>query len=107
MTVETPSKNQLFILACPRDDGTLAVLCRSTGPSPGPAYCNNKKNAVKLKTRLSNDPRGIANHRAMELIKNLYVYKIDASIEPIWEEGSLWAYLPQEKAKCVEGLISF
>lgn len=103
----TISKNQLYILACPRDDGNLAVLCRSSGPSPGPAYCNNKKNAVKLKTRLTNDPRGIANHRAMELIKNLYVYKIDAAIEPIWEEGSLWAYLPEEKAKCVEGLMSF
>lgn len=101
------SKNQVYILACPRDDGTLSVLCRSTGANPGPAYCNTKKSAMMLKTRLTNDPRGIANHRALELIKNLLVYKIDASLEPVWEEGSLWAYLPQERAKCVEGAFNF
>ncbi|MBT6843908.1 MAG: hypothetical protein HOA17_08975 [Candidatus Melainabacteria bacterium] len=91
-----------YVLACPRDDGTIAVLCRTNGTSPGPAMCNSKKNAIKLKTKLTNDPRGIANNRAMELIKSLYIYKIDASIEPIWNAGSLWAYLPQEKADCVE-----
>ncbi len=99
--------NSVFILACPRDDGTVAILCRNSGPDPGPAYCNSRKNAMKLKTRLCNDPRGIANHRAMELIKNLYIYKVDASVEPIWEEGELWAYLPQEKAKCIEGAFNF
>jgi len=103
----TMNNHQVYVLACPREDGTIAVLCRSTGGNPGPAYCNSKKNAIQLKTRLSNDPRGIANHRAMELIKNLLVYKVDSVVEPIWEEGSLWAYLPQTRAKCVEGMINF
>jgi hypothetical protein len=98
-------KNQIYVLACPREDGTLAILCRTGGSSSGPATCNSKKNAMRLKTKLSNDPRGIANHRAMELIKNLFVYKLDASIEPIWEQGSLWAYLPQDRAKCVESIF--
>lgn len=101
------SKNSVYVLACPRDDGTVAVLCRNTGVNPGPAFCDSKKNAMKLKTRLANDPRGIANHRAMELIKSLLVYKVDASVEPIWDEESLWAYLPQEKAKCAEGAFNF
>ncbi len=101
------SKNSVYVLACPRDDGTVAVLCRNTGMNPGPAFCDSKKNAMQLKTRLANDPRGIANHRAMELIKSLLVYKVDASVEPIWDEKSLWAYLPQEKAKCTEGAFNF
>ncbi len=99
--------NPVFVLASPREDGTLAVLCRSSGPNQGPAYCNSKKNAVQLKTKLSNDPRGIANHRALELIRNLLVYRLDAAIEPIWEEGALWAYLPAHKAKCVESSLPF
>lgn len=99
--------NSVYVLACPRDDGTVAILCRNAGPDPGPAYCNSRKNAMKLKTRLTNDPRGIANHRAMELIKNLLIYKVDAAIEPVWEEGSLWAYLPQDRAKCIEGAFGF
>lgn len=106
MNFQGERKNQVYVLACPRDDGTLAILSRNSGTGAGPAYCNSKKNAIQLKTKLTNDPRGIANHRAMELIKSLYVYKIDAHIEPIWEEGSLWAYLPQEKAKCAEGTFS-
>lgn len=107
MDFNRDSKNQIYVLACARDDGTLAILCRSGGPSPGPAYCNSKKNAIQLKTKLSNDPRGIANHRALELIKSLYIYKIEAQVEPIWEEGSLWAYLPKDMAKCVEGPSGF
>ncbi len=101
------SKNTVFVLGCLRDDGNVAILCRSAGAQPGPAYCNSKKNAMRLKTKLSNDPRGIANHRSMELIKSLLVYKMDAAIEPIWEEGSLWAYLPQENLKCVESILPF
>lgn len=95
------------MLACPRDDDTVAVLCRNTGLHPGPAFCDSKKSAMQLKTRLTNDPRGIANHRAMELIKSLLVYKVDASVEPLWDEESLWAYLPEDKARCAEGAFSF
>jgi hypothetical protein len=107
LMLDDSGKNAVFVLASARQDGTIAILCRSTGPNPGPAICSSKKAAIQLKTRLSNDPRGIANHRALELIKSLLVYKIDASIEPLWDEGSLWAYLPQDKAKCLEGMLNF
>lgn len=96
------STHPLFVLGCPRDDGTIAILCRSTGKMPGPAYCESKKDAIKLKTRLVNDPRGNENHRAMQIIKNLFVYKLSPRTEPVWENGLLWAYLPDNQAKCLE-----
>jgi hypothetical protein len=95
-------RRQLYVLGCPREGGTVAVLCRSSGSVPGPAYCDSKKNAMRLKTKLSNDPRGIGNHRAMEIIKSLFVYRVDDDIEPAWEPGLLWAYLPESTVKCVE-----
>lgn len=95
-------KEYTFVLGCPRSDAYVAILCRSNGPNPGPAFCDSKKNAIKLKTRLSNDPRGLGNHRAMEIIKNLLIYRIDDDTEPVWKDGDLWAYLPLEKVKCVE-----
>lgn len=97
MDLSNPSKKYSYVLACPRQDGTIAILCRNSGSNAGPAFCDSKKNAIKLKTRLSNDPRGIANHRAMELIKSLYVYKIDSVIEPVWDEGSLWLIYRRSK----------
>ena len=105
--MDFPNQNtQLFVLASLQDDGNLAILCRTTGPTSGPAYCNSKKNAIKLKTKLLNDPRGIANHRAMELIKNLIIYKVEGNAEPVWEEGDLWAYLPSDYAKSVESMFT-
>lgn len=102
MVFDDRKKNAVYFLGYPRDDGTVAVLCRNSGSMAGPAYCESKKDAIKLKTRLVNDPRSLNNHRAMEIIKGLYVYKLYPEIEPAWEPGLLWAYLPTEKVKCVE-----
>ncbi len=95
-------QDSLYVLGSPRDDGNIAVLCRSSGAKAGPALCTSKRDAVSLKTRLANDPRGMGNHRALEIIKSLYIYKIPAGLEPLWEPGLLWAYLPAERAHCVE-----
>jgi len=95
-------QDSLYILGSPRNDGSIAVLCRTSGSKPGPATCNSKRDALSLKTRLANDPRGMGNHRALEIIKNLYIYKIPSSLEPVWEPGLLWAYLPADMVSCVE-----
>ncbi len=102
----TAQKEQdaVFVLASPRDDGSIAILCRTSGSKPGPAFCDSKKDAVSLKTRLANDPRGMGNHRSLEIIKSLYIYKISTELKPAWEPGLLWAYLPAERALCVEKL---
>jgi len=92
----------VYVLACPRNDGTLAVLCRTVGDFVGPAACQSKKGAIQLKTKLANDPRGIGNHRALEMIQSLFVYKLPETIEPVWEPGALWAYVPESRATCVE-----
>lgn len=92
-----------YILACPQEDGKIAVLCRSSGTNPGPAYCPTKTDALKLKTNLTSDPRGKNNHRAMEIIKSLLIYKLNIDNTKVeWEAGSLWGYLDQSEAACVE-----
>ena len=95
-------QDTVFVLGSPRDDGSIAILCRSSGSKPGPAISNSKKDALSLKTRLANDPRSMGNHRALEIIKNLLIYKISADLEPAWEPGLLWAYLPSNRAQCME-----
>lgn len=96
------NQGSYFVLACPRDDGRLAVLCRSTGSNQGPALCESKKDAVRLKTNLANDPRGLANENAMTIIKSLFIYELENGAKPVWQKDSLWAYLPNHLAKCVE-----
>lgn len=91
-----------FVLGCPREDGNVAILCRTSGENPGPAYCDSKKSAVQLKTKLANDPRGMGNSRAMDIIRNLLVYKISPELEAVWDPGALWAYLPEAKLSCEE-----
>jgi len=100
-------KDSAYVLACPRKDGNIAILARTVGAQPGPALCQSKKEAVALKTKLANDPRGMGNHRALEIIKSLLIYKISLQTEPVWEPGQLWAYLPASCAECVESQSSF
>ena len=100
--MSTSPKNETFILGCPQKDGTVAILCRSSGFKPGPAVCESKRDAVKLKTKLVNDPRGQDNNRALEIIKNLLIYQVVDGAEIFWEEGSLWAFLKTQQVKCVE-----
>ena len=99
------TNSSYFVLASPREDGSIAILCRSQGYNQGPAICNSKKDAMRLKTVLANDPRGLANDNAMAIISTLFVYEVNKSIEPVWEKGSLWAYLPAMKATCVESQL--
>jgi len=96
------SQRSYFVLACPMYDDRLAVLCRNTGPQTGPALCESKKDAIRLKTKLANDPRGLANENAMAIIKTLFVYELNPGVMPVWQGGSLWAYLPNNLAHCVE-----
>lgn len=100
--VKQNTKDTYFVLACPRNDGTVAILCRTHGAKPGPAICDSKKDAIRLKTMLANDPRGLANDNAMTIIKNLFVYEVNKEVLPVWEKGSLWGYLPTEKVTCLE-----
>ena len=106
MTKQNNPENY-FVLACPRDDGRLAILCRNTGLNQGPALCESKKDAVRLKTKLVNDPRGLSNENAVAIIRSLYVYELGHDVKPVWEQDSQWAYLPVELAKCVESQAFF
>jgi hypothetical protein len=91
-----------FVLACAKDDSTVAVLCRTEGYNLGPAVCSSKKDAVKLKTKLANDERAMINSCALAIIKTLLVYKVTKNHVPVWDGESLWAYLPDDSVKCVE-----
>ena len=106
MTKQNNQENY-FVLASPRDDGRLAVLCRNSGPYLGPALCTSKKDAMRLKTKLANDPRGLANENAVAIIRSLYVYELHAGARPVWDTESLWAYIPVELARCVESQSFF
>ncbi len=91
-----------YILGCPQDDGKVAILCRSSGGAPGPAICPSKTEAMKLKTNLANDPRGKNNHRAIEIIRSLLIYKMGQNSQINWQAGDLWGYLDQNEVQCDE-----
>ena len=97
----------LYVLGCPMADGKVAVLCRSSGEAPGPALCQNKIDAMKLKTNLTNDPRSHKNHRALEIIRSLLIYKISEGAAIAWEAGALWGYLDHNLLQCVESKRSW
>ena len=42
-----------YILGWAQPSGKIAVLCRSRGANPGPAYCWTKREAIQLRTRLA------------------------------------------------------
>lgn len=96
------SKNGVFVLGAPQAEGIIAVLCRSSGLTPGPAFCQNKRDAMKLKTKLANDPRGQGNQRALEIINSLLIYEIPYDTELTWRDGDLWAYITEDQASCAE-----
>lgn len=96
------TQQTVYALGCQLKDGSVAILSRNSGEDLGPAFCNNRRDAVKFKTRLVNDPRGLNNHRAMEIIKSLVIFKLPANTEYLWETGSLWAYVSQSSTSCVE-----
>ncbi len=86
------SDDEYYVLGWPQPSGKIAVLCRSKGNNPGPAYFWSKREAIQLRTRLANDERGDKNPSARRIIRNLLVYKCHMQ-EPLpWRSGELWVY---------------
>ena len=82
-----------YVLGWPQPSGKVAVLCRSRGQNPGPAYCWTKREAIQLRTRLANDKRGEQNPSARRIIRQLLVYKYLLQQPLSWRPGDLWVYL--------------
>lgn len=81
-----------FVLGWAQPTGKVAVLCRSRGSNPGPAYCWTKRDAIQLRTKLANDRRGDSNPGARRIIRQLLVYKYLLRQPLAWRPGDLWAY---------------
>ncbi len=97
-----------FVLGWPQATGKVAVLCRSRGSNPGPAYCWTKREAIHLRTKLANDKRGEQNPNARRIIKQLLVYKYLPRKPLQWRQGDLWVYTEPNALEAVEalGLVS-
>lgn len=96
-----------FVLGLPQTAGKVAILCRSRGNNPGPAYCWSRREAIQLRTRLANDRRGEGNPSARRIIQNLLVYKYLLRSPLPWRNGDLWVYVEQNALQAVEatGLV--
>lgn len=93
-----------FVLGLPQASGKVAVLCRSKGNNPGPAYCWTKREAIQLRTRLANDRRGENNPSAQRIIQQLLVYKYLLRKPLPWRQGDLWVYTDEDSLQPVEAL---
>ncbi|MBX9689403.1 MAG: hypothetical protein K2X27_22020 [Candidatus Obscuribacterales bacterium] len=93
-----------FVLGLPQASGKVAVLCRSRGMNPGPAYCWTKREAIQLRTRLANDRRGENNPSAQRIIQQLLVYKYMLRKPLPWRQGDLWVYAESDYLQPVEAL---
>jgi hypothetical protein len=93
-----------FVLGLPQAPGKVAVLCRSRGANPGPAYCWTKREAIQLRTRLANDKRGENNPSARRIIQQLLVYKYLLRRPLPWRQGDLWVYAEDHALEPVEAL---
>ncbi len=82
-----------YVLGWTQPSGKIAVLCRSRGQNPGPAYCWNKREAIQLRTKLANDKRGEQNPFARRIIRQLLVYKCLLRQPLPWRSGDLWVYI--------------
>lgn len=94
----------LFVLGWPQATGKVAVLCRSRGQNPGPAYCWTKREAMQLRTRLANDRRGESNPNARRIIKQLVVYKYMTRKPLSWRDGDLWVYAEPQLLEPAEAM---
>jgi hypothetical protein len=91
-----------YILGWPQPSGKIAILCRSRGANPGPAYCWTKREAIQLRTRLANDKRGEQNPSARRIIRQLLVYKYLSPKPLSWRPGDLWVYADSRDLEPVE-----
>jgi len=91
-----------YILGVPQPSGKIAVLCRTKGSNPGPAYCWTKREAIQLRTRLANDKRGEQKPSARRIIRQLLVYKYLPRQPLPWRPGDLWVYVEPAFLEAVE-----
>ena len=91
-----------YVLGWPQPNGKVAILCRSGGTNPGPGFCQSRKEAVVLRTKLANDPRGKQNKKAREIIKRLLIYMYMGDETIMWRPGDLWVYLDPRKLVLLE-----
>ena len=91
-----------YVLGWSQPNGKVAVLCRSSGGNPGPAFCQTRKEAIRLRTKLANDPRGKNNKKAREVIKRLLIYLYISEETVMWRPGDLWVYLDPRKLEQLE-----
>ncbi|OGI19033.1 MAG: hypothetical protein A3B68_07455 [Candidatus Melainabacteria bacterium RIFCSPHIGHO2_02_FULL_34_12] len=92
----------VYVLGWSQPNGKVAILCRSGGSNPGPAFCQTRKEAILLRTKLANDPRGKQNNKAREIIKRLLIYMYMGEETIMWRPGDLWVYLDQKKLILLE-----
>ena len=93
---------EAYVLGWPQPNGKIAVLCRSSGSNPGPAFCQSRKEAIRLRTKLANDPRGKYNKKAREIIKRLLVYLYIGNETIMWRPADLWVYLDPRSLEALE-----
>lgn len=93
---------EAYVLGWPQPNGKIALLCRSGGSNPGPAFCQTKKEAMMLRTRLANDPRGKKNKKATEIIKRLLIYIYVSDETVTWRPGDLWVYVDPRTLELLE-----
>lgn len=91
-----------YVLGWPQPNGKIAVLCRSGGSNPGPAFCQTRKEAVLLRTKLANDPRGKQSKKAREIIRRLLIYMYMSEETIVWRPGDLWVYVEAKKLVLLE-----
>lgn len=91
-----------YVLGWPQPNGKVAVLCRSGGTNTGPAFCQTRKEAMLLRTKLANDPRGKHNRNSREVIKRLLIYMYVSEESIMWHPGDLWVYLDPKKLVLLE-----
>lgn len=91
-----------YVLGWPQPNGKIAILCRSSGINPGPAFCQTRKEAMSLRTKLANDPRGKKNNRAQEVIKRLLIYLFLSDETLMWRPGDLWVYIDAKNLEPLE-----
>lgn len=86
-------EDPVYVLGWQQPSGKIAILCRSRGSNPGPAYCWSKRDAIQLRTRLANDKRGEQNPSARRIVRQLLVYRYKVDRQPLpWRPGDLWVY---------------
>jgi hypothetical protein len=91
-----------YILGWPQPSGKVAILCRSRGINPGPAYCWTKREAIQLRTKLANDKRGEQNPAARRIIRQLLVFRYLLRQPLSWRPGDLWVYAEADYLEAVE-----